>query len=113
VVVAQQEGANWLMADTAGGALATELRHIGRLANSPLVSQTVITDGNWHRIGFAWDGASRILFVDDTEVAGDPEENLASSTGKLLLGASAKVAPGAFWSGLIDDVRIYRRAVKP
>ncbi|MBP7053241.1 MAG: PD40 domain-containing protein [Phycisphaerae bacterium] len=113
VIVAQQDGANWLMADAVGGALATELRHVGRLANSPLVSEAVITDGNWHRVGFAWDGVSRTLFVDDVEVAGDPQENLASSTGKLLLGVSAKMAPGTFWSGLIDDVRIYNRAVKP
>ncbi len=35
----------------------------------PLQSQTVITDGGWHRVGQVWDGTNRILYVDDIEVA--------------------------------------------
>jgi hypothetical protein len=31
----------------------------------------------------------------------------------LYIGAGASLTPGTFWSGLIDDVRIYDRAVKP
>jgi hypothetical protein len=31
----------------------------------------------------------------------------------LYIGAGSELMPGTFWSGLIDDVRIYDRAVKP
>jgi hypothetical protein len=31
----------------------------------------------------------------------------------LYLGAGSTMAPGSFWKGLIDDVRIYNRVVKP
>jgi len=110
-VVSQQGGADWLLAN-AEGALMTELQSGGRAA-STLASAAVITDGGWHRIGLTWDGVNRRLYVDDVEVAADTQTSLAGSTGKLLLGASANLAQGAFWSGLIDEVRIYSRVVKP
>ena len=31
----------------------------------------------------------------------------------LHIGAGMAMEPGSFWSGLIDDVRIYNRAVNP
>jgi hypothetical protein len=79
----------------------------------PLISSAVITDGNWHRVGFVWDGSHRILYVDDAEVAGDTVVGLEPATGGLYLGTDSTLGPGTFWMGLIDDVRIYNRAVKP
>jgi hypothetical protein len=112
VIVSQVNGADWLMAGTPGGVLATELKESGR-KGKPLVSAAVVTDGAWHRVGFVWNGSNRILYVDGVEVARDTQANLAGSTGGLYLGAGGTLAPGTFWSGLIDDVRIYDRAVKP
>jgi hypothetical protein len=56
----------------------------GRLASTPLASGTIMTDGNWHRIGFTWDGANRSLYVDDVLVAGNTQnvyENLYTTHG--------------------------------
>jgi hypothetical protein len=92
------------------GALMTELKQSGR-SGKPLVSGAVITDGVWQRVGLVWDGANRILYVDDVEVAKDTQTSLVASAGGLYLGAGSTLAPGSFWSGLIDDVRIYERAV--
>jgi hypothetical protein len=33
--------------------------------------------------------------------------------GGLNLGCGASLEPGTFFSGLLDDIRIYNRAVKP
>jgi hypothetical protein len=110
-LLAQQGTANWLMTDAAGG-LATELSPGGR-TTAPLASGAVITDGNWHRVAFTWDGTSRRLYVDDALAAADVQQNLAAATGKLVLGAAKNMAPGSFWTGLLDDVRIYNRAVQP
>ena len=79
----------------------------------PLISAALITDGNWHRVGLVWDGLNRILYVDDVVVAEDTLPNLASADGSLVIGTSSGLEQGTFWSGLIDDVRIYNRAVKP
>jgi len=114
VVISQIDGANWLLADPAEGKLMTSLSPpAGRFAPPPLVSEFVITDGLWHRIGFVWDGSGRILYVDDVEVAKDTQTGLASSQGGLHFGAGKGLEAGSFWSGLIDDVRIYNRAVTP
>jgi len=112
VVISQQTGANWLLADPATGALTTELKSGGRQSKA-LFAEGGITDGDWHRIGFTWDGSNRRLYVDDILVAEDTQVALAGSTGKLLIGCGAGMAPGTFFSGLIDDVRVYKRALKP
>jgi hypothetical protein len=51
--------------------------------------------------------------VDGVLAAEDTQEALADSFSQLILGAGKNMAPGTFWCGLIDDVRIYDRAVKP
>jgi hypothetical protein len=112
VIFSQTSGANWLMADASQGLLKTELRSTGRFAK-PLCSQTTITDGDWHRVALVCDGSNRILYVDDVAAAQDVQTNLTEASGNLLIGAGSTLAPGTFWSGLIDDVRIYNRAVKP
>jgi len=125
----------WVKGDTPGQAIVSQEMAIptfdsvwlgtdpidGRLVTShmyPMVSQlesnVVITDDQWHHVGLVWDGTHRYLYVDDEEVAVDEElfKHLASSRG-LHIGADSHLQPGAFWSGMIDDVRIYDRAVEP
>ena len=111
--MSQQIAANWLTLD-ADGNLMTELKCTGRSAG-PLYSETVITDGQWHRIGLVWDGSYRYLYMDGMEVAKDaaPLSSLADAYGGLYFGADSTLTPGSFFSGLIDDVRIYNRVVSP
>ena len=111
-VLSQADGASWLCADSVEGCLMTELKASGRGATE-LLSQTTITDGDWHRIGLVWDGSHRALYVDDVSVAEDTQTNLEGSYNGLYIGTGKAMEPGSFWSGLIDDIRIYNRAVKP
>jgi sugar lactone lactonase YvrE len=111
-IVSQEAGANWLMADPLDANLMTALRAGGRSPKN-LLSQARITDGGWHRIGFAWDGTSRRLYADDVLVAEDAQIALEGSVGDQMIGCGADMTAGTFWAGLIDDVRIYNRAVRP
>jgi len=113
VVLSQIGGANWLLADPSAGKLMTSLTRPpgGRAAPPPLVSEFVITDGNWHRIGFVWDGYYRRLYVDGVVVAEDVQDNLDISVNGLYIGTGKVMQPGTYWSGLIDDVRIYNVAL--
>jgi hypothetical protein len=97
------------------GCVMTELTPpaVGRFVPQPLKSESVIADGQWHRIGFVWDGVNRALYLDDILVAEDTQNNLSSSPGGLNIGCGRNSTEGTFWSGLIDDVRIYKRAVRP
>jgi hypothetical protein len=115
VVISQLNGANWLRTDPTSGCVMTELipPAVGRFVPQPLISECVITDGQWHRIGFVWDGANRSLYVDDILVAEDTQPNLQGSNSGLYIGTGKAMEPGTYWSGLIDDVRIYNRAVRP
>jgi hypothetical protein len=114
VIISQADGADWLSAGPSEGNLMTELMRPGRGA-AALMSNFLIIDGQWHLIGFVWDGSQRILYVDDIEVARDvkTQGSLEGSDGGLHIGAGKNLEPGSFWSGLIDDVRIYNRAVTP
>jgi len=112
VVISQTGGVDWLLVDPSEGKLMTELKGPGRDA-AALMSNFVITDGQWHRVGFVWDGANRTLYVDDVEVAADTKTRLTGSGRGLYFGAGSILDIGCFWSGLIDDVRIYNRAVTP
>jgi hypothetical protein len=79
-----------------------------------LVSETVITDLQWHHVGFVYDTDTfhRRLYVDGVLVAEDTTVvSGASSGGGLYIGASKDFDTGAFFSGMIDDVRIYNQAL--
>jgi hypothetical protein len=105
-------GANWLCADSSEGSLKTELKGTNRWSQS-LTSEIIITDGNWHHIGLTWDGSNRTLYVDDVAVITDTQKSLGSSSEGLHIGAAYNLDTGKFWSGLIDDVRIFNRATTP
>jgi L-ascorbate metabolism protein UlaG (beta-lactamase superfamily) len=107
-------GRNWLSTNPSDGSLMTDLRTIGR-GGKALVSQLVVTDSQWHHIGFVWDGAYRYLYADGTEVVKDssPITALEDSDGGLYFGTTATAAADDFFAGLIDDVRIFGGAIKP
>jgi N-acetylneuraminic acid mutarotase len=119
VILSQESGVNWLMTDIEQGAFGTDISdpiqssRQGSIGGLSLISPTIITDDNWHRVGFTWDGSTRLLYVDDLVVAEDTLSNLADASKGLRIGISSSLEAGSFWSGMIDDVRIYDRAVKP
>jgi hypothetical protein len=92
--------------------LMTGLNVLGQTA-VPLLSKASLTDGRWHRIGLVWNGSRRALFVDSVKVAEDTEDGQGVFGSGLYIGVGKNYAPGTFFSGLIDDVRIYNRVVSP
>ncbi len=109
-------GETWLGLDNLEGKLMTRLMPppLGRTKPEPLVSNSIITDDQWHHIGFVWDGSYRSLYLDGVEVAKDTKIftlPLMSSNGGLYIGAGKNLEAGTFFSGLIDDVRIYNVAL--
>jgi hypothetical protein len=111
VILSQANGHNWLLTDATGG-LMTDLKGSGRKAQA-LYSGVVVTDGHWHRVGLKWDGVNRTLYVDDITVAEDEPGLPPDVYEGFHIGAGATLGPDSFFSGLIDDVRIYNRVVRP
>jgi len=112
VILSQTGGANWLSTDPSEGKLMTELvPPTTRAPLPPLASETGISDGKWHHIGFVWSSARRTLYVDNVVVAEDVLNGLQGSTNGLFIGCGKAMGAGTYWSGLIDDVRIYDKAL--
>jgi len=103
-IISQANGVNWLSADASEGRLMSEL--VSGRGATPLVSDVVITDGDWHRIGLTWDMSRKVLYVDDVEVASDTLAGVGTSQDDLYIGTGRRLEPGTFCSGLIDDIRI-------
>ena len=119
VIISQESGLNWLMADPIYEALKTDLKEpvtTGRgaiLAGPLLISLSVVADSHWYRIGFVWNGSNRILYVDYIKAARDTANKPESASSDLYIGTGKAMELGAYRSGLINDVRIYSRAVSP
>lgn len=111
VIVSQAVGADWLYLNQ-DGMLTTDLKSSARGRES-LTSSAYVPDDRWHRVVLTWDGTNRILHMDGVEVAKDTQPNLAASGGNLQIGCGKSVTPTTFWTGLIDEVRIYSRVVAP
>jgi len=104
-------GSAWLWADSSYGRLITRLMHP---PFDPLVSESVITDGQWHHVGLVYDfdDFHRRLYVDGAEVAKDTDVvGGVSLNSGLYIGVGEALTPSTFFSGLIDDVRIYDEAL--
>jgi len=119
VIISQTDGdgtgETWLGADALNGKLMTDLRPPGvRSPTPPMVSDFVITDGQWHHVGIVvTDRGVRSLYVDGMRVAADTKGViLPSSNGGLYIGAGKTLDAETFFSGLIDDVRIYDVAIR-
>jgi len=108
--IISQQGAfgEWLFVDTTG-ALATSLT----FPLPPVASNVVITDDLWHHIGLLSDGTGMSLYVDDVEVARTDTSPIMPANGDLQIGVGKNLESGSFWSGMIDDVRVYDRVVVP
>jgi hypothetical protein len=118
VIISQsgESDVTWLGIDSSGN-LMTELvpPRASWVNPRPLVSESVITDTQWHHVGLVWDGSYRALYVDGIEVAKDnnAQNPLDSSEGGLYIGASKDLSVGTLLSGFVDDVRIYKQALNP
>ena len=114
VIISQTDGdgigETWLGADALSGNLMTGLRPPGgRSPTPPMVSDFVITDGQWHHVGIVITAHGvRNLYANGMRVASDAKGvALPYSNGGLYFGTSKTLDAASFFSGLIDDIRIY------
>jgi len=113
VIISQtgEFGGTWLGIDPSEGKLMTGFsdQYFGSLE-----SESVITDVQWHHVGFVYDMDSlhRLLYVDGVLVAEDATVvSGMPSDGGLYIGASKDLDTASFFSGFMDDVRIYNQAL--
>ena len=112
VIISQKGefGGTWLGTDPSGKLMTG----FSDIYFGALVSEAVITDVQWHHVGFVYDSDTfhRRLYVDGILVAEDtsPVSGALSDEG-LNIGASKDLDSTSLFSGFIDDVRIYKQAL--
>ena len=75
-----------------------------------LVSRKKDSNGYWHHIVGVYDGESMFLYVDGSlSVSAAASGTIDSNKDPLSIGAD--LWPYSKWKGLVDDVRIYNRAL--
>ena len=72
---------------------------------------TDVDDGEWHHIGWVYDGTMNYLYVDgEVDATEESTGQINVSSYPLWIGDNSQ-ATGRFWTGLIDDVLIFNRAL--
>jgi hypothetical protein len=70
-----------------------------------------IASGAWTHVATTYDGVTQRIFVNGVEVASRPQTGAISvGTGALRIGGN-DVWAGEYYQGLIDEVRVYNRAL--
>ena len=82
---------------------------------SPNNSATALFDGEWHHTASVYDGAEKVIYLDGVEIvkeAATGQISIGQGTGRVLIGGGRDVEPMVIeFGGLIDEARIYNRAL--
>ncbi len=114
-IVGKGAHAGW---DTAGYTLwvryDTNTVH-GNIASAQSVYDTVSfgspATGTWHHLAYTWNGSFLNAYLNGVQYGGNVTQNQSanSSSANFIIGRAQN--GGQFFNGLIDDVRIYSRAL--
>jgi hypothetical protein len=75
-----------------------------------VVGPSALPLGTWTYLAATYDGSTESLYVDGTQVASAPlEDSIEVSDGNLRIGGNSIWSE--WFSGLIDEVRVYNRAL--
>ncbi len=81
------------------------------LSPKDLTGSVNVNDGQWHHVAGVYDGTQKRLYVDgNLDVSENSTGNINNSSYNVNIGENAE-ATGRYWDGLIDDVRVYNRAL--
>ncbi len=84
----------------------------GVLAGHDASSDDSYTDTEWHHVAGVIDNGTSILYVDGVRQAQEGVVDLTDSAGIAYLGKQyGDGSSHRYWNGLIDDARIYYRAL--
>jgi hypothetical protein len=88
----------------------------GSFASANIYGRNPLPLNKWTHLAATYDGAFMKFYVDSVEATTDAQPNgqpqtgsIQTSTGALSIGGDARY--GQYWTGMIDEVRVYNRAL--
>lgn len=101
------------------GALSVQLAD-PPLAHFNYISALPVADGNWHFVAVTVDrddptGMGMKLYVDGSSQTFDPRNRQGNldNTASLLIGARQSTLGGGVFTGLMDEIEVFERALTP
>ena len=111
-VVFKQTGGGMVYALYANNGASRPVGQVNVLGEQNAPGTAVVPAGTWTHLATTYDGASLRLFVNGIQVASKPQTGaIPASTGALKIGGNP--VWGEWFAGLIDEVRVYNRALTP
>src|SRR5262245_47033653 len=113
------EGISYALYTGAGGGLiffvnSTPEGGTVRTVLSPSADAAAIWDDQWHHATGVYDGQSAHLYVDGVEIGStDGPGQIDYSDPKPLLFGTYRTAGGLFFSGSVDDIKLFDHALTP
>jgi hypothetical protein len=117
----EQTGASAIFSDYDGTAAEYDLHvdSVGRLVflstgagvDHSTVSSSLITNGNWFHVAATWSGDTVTLFVDGAEVKSDDNFVNTPTPHQAPFTIGRRPDDGAVFDGMIDDLRVWDRAL--
>ena len=84
---------------------------VGGTSGNYLYGVTLVDDDKWHHVGAVYDGATFFLYVDGKlDASEESTGNITASSYPLYIGNNSQNTDRE-WTGLIDEVVIYNRAL--
>ncbi len=83
----------------------------GVIAGFDASSDTTYTDTEWHHVAGVVDDGTSSLYIDGVKQAAEGSVDLTDSGQHAHIGIQYSEYTDRYWKGLIDDVRIYYRAL--
>ncbi|UCF17711.1 MAG: LamG domain-containing protein, partial [Phycisphaerales bacterium] len=81
------------------------------LSPTDLTGTVNVNDAEWHHVAGVYNGAQKLLYIDGAlDASSDSTGNINSSNFNVNIGENND-ATGRFFDGLIDEVRVYNRAL--
>jgi hypothetical protein len=81
-------------------------------ANIEAAGPAPVGIGSWTHLAMTWDQTALKVYVDGTELSSQPAPGpIAGGVGPMRIGGNAVF--GQFFSGLIDEVRVFDHARTP
>ncbi|MHC4534074.1 MAG: LamG-like jellyroll fold domain-containing protein [Planctomycetota bacterium] len=82
---------------------------VGGTAGNYTYGVTPVDDGEWHHVGWVYDGTMNYLYVDgEIDATEENSGQITVSSYPLYIGTNSQHVDRT-WTGLIDDVQIYNR----
>jgi len=87
------------------GSLHFYIKTDGNLGH--LLVSDVLTEGRWHHVAGTWDGITQRLYIDGVEIAIQVPGGVLGNPSHVEMSSG-----GEPFNGMLDDVRIYNRALR-